>query len=226
MKQIEYPTGQIYHSAAFVGGEFWVVTKTDQQDRTFVASSSGGFVSRRFDAPPPNSWYLRMPSLIDHPKKPGLSFAWFTPTESNAFHVKTGETFQITKENRPRMQDEGGTADYRELTRWVNATVGAYRIADLYGKSREAWNDQLVVMTGSSALSNASLVMGPTAAKSVVGTRGLKNGHVVAYSRASQTHRVMRLGSKHNPIHLVLADDGLTFMACCLRSAFVIDFDA
>lgn len=228
MKQIEFPEGHIFYTGVHDGKKFWVMT-IRAADRyvngaEVTLTSEDGF-SRAVSPPPAPVWFLSRPALVDLPTKPGLSAAFWTPTESYAIHVESGERFKVTKEVRPLSDHEGGTASVRDVMQWCDKIVKGYRLdnGQWSSKCREVWDDHRVIMTGSSARSRASLVMGPTAAASVLATNGLKQGHVVVYAR-SGGHRVMKFG-RHNPIDLTIAPDGMTFMVAAQRKAFVIDFD-
>ena len=137
-------------------------------------------------------------------------------SEQVAVCLETGERFDIALGPCP------GFDDYRLRQAWVanrNKCIVGTRF------DRFATTDTHVFMTGSAAKSLGDIAMGPTQFKKVVAVKGIGSGKVVSYRRGGEA-RVMRLpDSKHNPVHMVGADDGLTFLAVCRQAIYQIDAD-
>jgi hypothetical protein len=219
MLRINYPNGTHLFAAGHAGGQFWVFARRECK---FTAISQNGF-NRDIVIPPrlATRWY-NMPSIIWHHGQ--LALAWFSKTESTGISVESGEHFTVDVRTRPALTFEGGIGDHHQLQVWRRKHLYPL-IAINTGHTRAAYDDRVVLMTGSLVLGHAEMVMGPTAAREVLANRGLKTGHIVVHIRNGGS-RVLKLKGKHNPIHVVLAPDGLTCLACGNSlGAFVIDLD-
>lgn len=224
MQQINYPEGHRYWTSGYSGGKFWVLTGETpyyhSRARAAVTSSEGDVYQISALAQRAESIYG--PVLMDHPKDPGLSCGYATETRAWGVKLSTSKVFEIAKGPKPNPEERHYSA-YRNMLR-VHIWPHALR-KENERLQRAAWDDRVVVMSGAHASGSASQLMGPTAAKGVLATKNLRAYRLVLYTRG-EGHRVMFLGTGVNAIDLVLAPDGLTFLAACRKTAFVFDFDS
>ena len=216
MKHISYPAGHGYDLGAHCG-QFWIVTRNNGGE--YAATGEDGTVRELGSAMGTRFWHPMC--LIDAaPARPGTEPAviWATDDALVGTYLKSKKKFR--KEYAEKITED---TRWQDRTRIVNAALDKYRPRGR-GFERCVGNDAQVAMTGSSATSMGELVMGPSRHAEVSGVKNLKEGHVVFYTRGGQARVVKLPGS--NPIHLVMAPDGLTVLACCRRRAFVLDFDS
>lgn len=136
--------------------------------------------------------------------------------------LETGERFALVADPDGVAVPQPDRTDYPACRVWY-ATRERYAVPQV--DMRAIGTDAHVFMTGSGARGFGDLAMGPTQHAKVMAVKGLAKGCVVSYRRGGEA-RVLRLPDrKHNPIHLVAADDGLTFLAVCRGAIYQIDAD-
>jgi hypothetical protein len=142
---------------------------------------------------------------------------WANFDYNDAVQVDTGEVRMI-------LTDGAGAyaTDWQTRRRWF-----AERNTNEVNKQsvRALGTDSYVLMTGSGARTAGEVAMGPTQYRKVMATKGLSSGCVVIYKRGGSA-RVLKVDKKHNPINIVVSDDGLTFLAVCSRAVYQIDTDS
>lgn len=136
---------------------------------------------------------------------------------NEAVCLTTGERFTIVP-----------TGDYDPNAHW-NVRRQWLATRDLHAipahDARAVGTDSHVFLTGSGAKAVGEVAMGPAQMAKVAAVKGLSKGHVVSYRRGGEA-RVLRLTDrKHNAVHLVAAQDGLTFLAVCRSAVYHIDAD-
>lgn len=108
--------------------------------------------------------------------------------------------------------------------RWSNLRHKIYHADARKDNVRIDYNDTHIVMTGMGATKQAPILMGPTNAEVVTKVKGINKGHIVIYHRGWGV-RVMKLSKEHNPIGVLLAEDGQTAAAFCSQMVFIVDVD-
>jgi len=237
MQKLDYPKGWHMHTGFHHAGEFYILlTNMGRNERwggvnpKWRLVNFSGTVNKECVGSASN--YRREPIFFSHPDHPGVNVCGAKEgqaTKIKAENVQTGKKFDVSLENPPVWHGDapegytGPTVGYWEYKAWFQTHM-CVLTHHRYQNVRAVWNDSLIVMTGKEASSRASLVMGPREAASVLETKGLENGYVLAYQRGGG-HRLMKPG-KHYLTHLALAEDGLVFMACTTSNgAYLIDFD-
>jgi hypothetical protein len=186
-----------------IGGKFLF-----GQDRGRLRQAAASLVGSTPRAPPTSVRGICLATLLGTGAVEPCR-AWFRQTGVFAYHGPTGERFEFPVDPYPK------AADWRSARAWWDAVTRPIRIPT-GAINRCAYDDHRVAMTGSACRCNAALVMGPAVATPVLTVPGLDHGHVVMYHRGGRA-RVLRLPDRVNPLHLVLASDGLTMLACCRR---------
>jgi hypothetical protein len=217
VQKVDIPVGAYLSWAAGFRQRFWLLCYASPN--RYLVSSDGTV----YGLPPGYHPRSDQRILVDLPGRPGPTFVQFTAEGTVGVHGLTGE--QTTIDAEPFPVTSPGRAGRLAADAWVAERYAAHALPVFGSRSRVAADDRVVVMTGSAALAVAEIVMGPSAARGVIGTRGLARGHVVTYGRASGSSRVMRLPDRLNALWVFLAEDGLTFLAAGRYAAFVIDID-
>jgi hypothetical protein len=137
-------------------------------------------------------------------------------SDETAVVLETGERFAVANGRYPAVLDYG-------IRRAWMADREKHAVGTRF--DRAATTDTHVFMTGSAAKSVGDIAMGPTQLAKVKAAKGFNRGYVISYRRGGEA-RVMRLADRdHNPVHMLAADDGLTFLAVCRTAIYQIDAD-